>query len=134
MNGIAEVVLRGGQGVTTSQMMEFSRKIPLLRLKVETMRDSGVPHLHDQTMFLARYAEDVLDGVYQSNDISAIMETVFALEYFFKGVDIIPDDVPEIGFKDDSAIVRTVLTGHEQEFRDFAKANSLDFERLTLEA
>lgn len=133
MNGISEFVLRGGQGVTTAQMMEFRRKIPLLRAKAETMRDAGVPHLHDQTMFLARYAEDVLDAVYLAEDISAITETVFALDYFFRDVDIIPDDLPG-GFTDDSAIVRTVLNGHEKEFRTFAKANSLDFERLTLEA
>lgn len=131
-NAIHEFVLKGGQSVTTAQMADLRSKIPFLRAKAETMQAIESPHLHDQALFLARYAEDVIDDIYPADDLSAVAEAVFALAYYFRDVDIIPDDVPGKGFTDDSAIIRTVLFGHEPEFRKFAAASSLDYDRLTL--
>lgn len=133
MNGIHELVLRGGQQVTTSQLADFRRKIPLLLAKVELSMAKEAPHLHDQTLFLARYTEDVLDGVFPPQDLSAITEAVFALSYFFRDIDIIPDSVPGSGYSDDSAVVRFVLHGHEEEFRRFASLNGKDFDKLTFQ-
>lgn len=122
MNGITEFVLRGGQGVTAGQMDEFRRKLPFLKVKAETLVAPDFPNLREQTLFLTRYAEDVLDGVHPCDDLTAIAETVFALEYLLRDVDIIPDSVPGKGLADDSAVIRAVLMGHEEEFRKFSAA------------
>jgi uncharacterized membrane protein YkvA (DUF1232 family) len=134
MNGIHEFVIRGGQTVTAGQMDDFRRKLPFIKVKAETLDVPELPHLKPQTNFLVRYAEDVLDGVYACSDLQAIAETVFALSYLLKEVDIIPDSVPHLGLADDSAVLRAVLKGHENEFRAFAKVSELDFELVTTES
>jgi uncharacterized membrane protein YkvA (DUF1232 family) len=134
MNGILEFVIRGGQTVTAGQMDAFRRKLPFLKVKAETLDVPELPHLKRQTNFLVRYAEDVLDGEYPCSDLQAIAETVFALGYLLKEVDIIPDSVPGLGFADDSAVLRAVLRGHEDEFRAFARKADLDFKSVSTEA
>jgi uncharacterized membrane protein YkvA (DUF1232 family) len=134
MNGIHEFVIRGGQTVTAGQMDAFRRKLPFLRVKAEMIDVSDFPHLKRQTNFLVRYAEDVLDGIYPCADLTAITESVFALSYLLKEVDIIPDSVPHLGLADDSAVLRAVLKGHENEFRTFATKSGLDFNSVTTES
>ena len=134
MNGIHEFVIRGGQTVTAGQMDAFRRKLPFLKVKAEMLDVPEFPHLKRQTNFLVRYAEDVLDGAYPCSDLQAIAETVFALGYLLKEVDIIPDSVPGMGLADDSVVLRAVLMGHEEEFRAFAKKEDLDFSAVTTEA
>src|SRR6476619_6542514 len=134
MNGIHEFVIRGGQTVTAGQMDAFRRKLPFLKVKAEILDVPEFPHLKRQTNFLVRYAEDVLDGAYPCSDLQAIAETVFALGYLLKEVDIIPDSVPGMGLADDSVVLRAVLMGHEEEFRAFAKKEDLDFSAVTTEA
>jgi uncharacterized membrane protein YkvA (DUF1232 family) len=134
MNSIHEFVMRGGQTVTAGQMDACKRELPLLKVKAETSDITGIPHFREQTLFLVRYAEDVLEGVYACSDLTAIAETVFALEYLLKDVDIIPDSVPGKGLTDDSMVLRSVLSNHEEEFRTFAEKNGLNFDKVTLEA
>jgi len=134
MNSFHEFVMRGGQTVTAGRMNAFRRQLPLLQVKAETISAPEFPHLPEQTRFLARYAEDVLDGVYGSTDLETVTETIFALGYLLKDVDIIPDEVPGKGLADDSMVLRAVLQGHEAEFRAFAEKSGLDFEKVTGEA
>lgn len=134
MNSIHEFVIRGGQTVTAGQMDAFKRELPLLKVKAATSEAPGLPHFREQTLFLVRYAEDVLDGVYACSDLTAIAETVFGLGYLLKDVDIIPDTVPGKGLTDDSMVLRAVLQGHEAEFREFAEKSGLDFDKVTTDA
>lgn len=134
MSDIHEFVLRGGQKITVGHTDAFRRKLPFLKVKAETMETDDFPHLSEQTRFLVRYVEDVLDNVYASDDLSAVAEAVFALGYLLKDVDIIPDTIPSAGYADDSAVLRAVLDSHVPEFRQFAKAANLDFDKLSLSA
>ena len=129
-----EFVMRGGQAITTGEMEEFARKVPFLKAKAETLDPPWYPHLRRQALFLARYAEDVLEGAYSCGDLQAITETVFGLRYLMKEVDIIPDSVPDLGLADDSAVLRAILSTHQEEFRTFAEASQIDFEEVTSEA
>jgi len=133
MNSLNEFVMRGGQTVTAGEMDAFRRKLPFLKVKAETMEATNFPHIPGQTRFLVRYAEDVLDGVYPCSDLQAIAETVFALGYLLKDVDIIPDTVPGTGLADDSLVLRAVLSSHEEEFRTFAEKTGLDFQKVSAE-
>ena len=47
----------------------------------------------------------------------AIRESAFALLYFLKGFDRIPDSVPEIGLLDDALVVQVVFQRHEAALR-----------------
>ncbi len=134
MNSLNEFVLRGGQTVTAGEMDAFRRKLPFLKVKAETLEAAEFPHLNEQTRFLVRYAEDVLDGAYACSDLQAIAETVFALGYLLKDVDIIPDTVPGKGYADDSLVLRAVLSSHEEELRAFAAKSGIDFEKISIGA
>ena len=134
MNSIHEFVVRGGQTVTAGQMDAFKRELPLLKVKAETVDTSGLPHFREQVLFLVRYAEDVLEGVYPCSDLTAIAETVFGLGYLLKDVDIIPDSVPGKGLTDDSMVLRAVLGQHLDEFLEFADKSGLDFGKVTTDA
>lgn len=134
MNSIHEFVVRGGQTVTAGQMDAFKRELPLLKVKAETADLTGLPHFREQVLFLVRYAEDVLEGVYPCSDLTAIAETVFGLGYLLKDVDIIPDSVPGKGLTDDSLVLRAVLEQHVDEFLEFADKSGLDFGKVTTEA
>lgn len=134
MNSIHEFVVRGGQSVTAGQMDAFKRELPLLKVKVETADTTGLPHFREQALFLVRYAEDVLEGVYPCSDLTAIAETVFGLGYLLKDVDIIPDSVPGKGLTDDSMVLRAVLGQHLDEFLEFADKSGLDFGKVTTDA
>ena len=125
-SSIHEFVVRGGQTVTAGQMNDFRRKLPLLKVKAEIFPADAPEGFADQTRFLIRYAEDVLDGEYPSNDLAAIAEAVFALGYLLKDVDIIPDDVPGKGLVDDAAVIRAVLSEHPEEFMAYSEKYGLE--------
>jgi hypothetical protein len=67
---------------------------------------------------LADFFEDTADGVFPAGSDASRKETAFALGYTAKEADIIPDCIPEIGYADDSLIVRTV---HEEMFHDYCR-------------
>ena len=48
---------------------------------------------------------------------NALAEAAFALSYFQRNADLIPDAIPHIGILDDALIVSMVLRRHEQTFR-----------------
>lgn len=133
MNGIHEFVLRGGQRITAGALNDFHPKLPLSKAKAETIDASDYPHLREQVYFLASYAEDVIDGAYNANDLPAVAEAVFALGYLLSDVDIIPDSLPGKGYTDDSAVIRAVLISHEPEFRAYAISIGKDFHEVSTE-
>lgn len=47
----------------------------------------------------------------------AELEVAFALYYFLKGYDLIPDSVPEVGLLDDALIVEAALRRNEHDLR-----------------
>jgi len=130
MSDVHEFILRGGQNMTLGEMAAFRDKLPLLKVKAETLDPDNFPHLPGQVRFLVRFVEDVLDGAYATDDLAATPESVFALQYVLRDIDIIPDDVPG-GLADDSAILRAVIESHEEAFRAFAAGNKIDWEAVT---
>lgn len=50
-------------------------------------------------------------------------EVAFALFYFLKGYDLIPDSVPEVGLLDDALLIDTVFGRNEHELRSHWAAN-----------
>ncbi len=57
-------------------------------------------------------------------------ETAFALLYTAKDVDLIPDDLPEIGYDDDIAVVEAVLSRHAGVFEGYCASHHLEWNAL----
>ncbi len=117
---IQDFVIRGGQKVTPAAIVRLEQQLPLVLARINEADPPRQPHLREQAQFLVRYVEDCLDNQYEPEDLSALAEAIFALIYLHRGTDIIPDDVPEIGYEDDSAVVRTVLMSRAAEFARYA--------------
>ena len=89
-----------------------SLRLPL-HAKIEQLEESG--HLRRRLELLATFFEEASrDG---STGTPAHREAAFALLYFLKGYDRIPDTVPEIGLLDDALIVQVVLQRHATALR-----------------
>ena len=91
--------------------------LPPLRDLSARIRSGSYAYLADQIEFLCRFVEDNLVG--QKSDLidNVVAEAAFALSYFKRHADLIPDAIPHLGTLDDAMIVGMVLRRHEQTFR-----------------
>jgi len=90
------------------------------------------PHLVAQLKLLSDFFEDSADDIFPGVSLAARKETALALRYTAKNTDIISDHVPEIGYADDSLIVRTVLERHRDVFRDYCRFRKIRWSKITL--
>lgn len=102
---VAAYTERGAELVSPEAIAALRRLRPQLRAKIEALEDSL--HLRRRLELLALYFDEAAaDG---HTGTPAHREAAFALIYFLKGFDRIPDTVPEIGLLDDAMIVQLVL-------------------------
>jgi uncharacterized membrane protein YkvA (DUF1232 family) len=109
-----QLILDGARRVTPLYLSRLVRQLADIRL-VATQIDE-FPHLADQVEFLTELIEDFHSGLNQDIPYTAIAEAAFALSYLRKGVDIIPDRIPDIGYADDAAIITTVFETYKEAF------------------
>ena len=109
-----QFVLDGARRVTPRQVGKLVRQLPEIRLVATQV--TQFPPLADQVEFLAELIEDFHSGLNQDVPYTAIAEAAFALSYLHKGVDIIPDRIPDIGYADDAAIITVVFETYKEAF------------------
>jgi|GEM_PF-2336462 len=130
MTTIQEYVVSGGQAVTAGEVDAFRRHFAAYKLKIELLEGIGQSVLRERASFLIRFVEDVLDGEYDPTDFAALPEAIFAVKYLAKGIDIIPDSLPDVGYTDDNAVVASVISGHQKEFEAYCTASGLLFSAI----
>ena len=121
VESIAEYIERHAALLTPEQLGELRKELPLLKFRFATIAVRRFPHLSAQLKLLTEFLEDTFHDVFPPCSEAARKETAFALRYTAKEVDIIPDSIHEIGYADDSVVVRTVLSRHEDIFRDYCR-------------
>jgi uncharacterized membrane protein YkvA (DUF1232 family) len=109
-----QFILDGARRITPRQVGKLVRQLPEIRLVATQV--TQYPQLTDQVEFLAELIEDFHSGLNQDVPYTAIAEAAFALSYLHKGVDIIPDRIPDIGFADDAAIITLVFETYKAAF------------------
>jgi uncharacterized membrane protein YkvA (DUF1232 family) len=109
-----QFILDGARRITPRYVGKLVRQLPEIRLVATQVAE--FPQLSDQVEFLAELIEDFHSDLNQDVPYTAIAEAAFALSYLRKGVDIIPDQVPEIGYADDAAIITTVFETYKEAF------------------
>lgn len=130
---VTAYILNGSRKITPKSVSGFRGRLPGIHFKMASIKAPEFPHLVAQIEFLARFAEDCADGVWNEAPYVTFAEALFALSYLLKDVDVIPDTLPDIGFADDSEIIRTVLARSESVFKRYAEANNLDWSAVTLD-
>ena len=98
--------------------------LPALRERFAKIPSETYPYLSDQLEFLSRVVEE---QVVREPAAEMVGEAAFALLYFQRATDLIPDSIPGMGLLDDAMIVRIVLGRHEHAFKSSSHASRLSW-------
>jgi uncharacterized membrane protein YkvA (DUF1232 family) len=132
VESVSEYVEWRAAMLTQECLATLRADLPLLKGQFAAIAVPPFPNLPQQLNLLADYFEDTADGAFPYGPEASRKETAFALRYAAKETDIIPDSVPEIGYADDSLIVRTVLIRHQDIFRDYCHFRKIHWSRHSL--
>lgn len=133
MPEIARFVNHGAASITPAIAERVVRLLPQWKLEFTQIDAPQFPHLVNQLEFLADAVEDTVEGAYKDLPYVAMAQAVFALIYAHKKVGIIPDSLLNLGYADDSSVVRAVLIQNEKAFAIYAGAQGLDWQKITSE-
>ncbi len=131
MSDIAEFVHDNAARVSPKILQGIHAKLPQLKLEFAEIHAPKYPHLVDQLEFLADVIEDYAEDADGDIPYFVLAEACFALAYAHKQDDLIPNHVPEVGYADDSSVVRTVLIENEKVLSEYAKRHGLDWGEIT---
>lgn len=109
----ADYVERGGLLVTPRTLTHLRALRQPLRSKIAGLGNNL--HLRTGLDLLALYLDECTAE--RATLSPAMREAAFAMLYFLKGFDRIPDGVPEFGLLDDALIVQCVLDRHAAALR-----------------
>jgi len=103
-----------------------------LRSKISDLRPAH-PQLAQQLDFLAQFFQ--ADAARDPECVRHLPEAVcnevtFALFYTAKDVDLIPDDIPDVGYSDDCAVVEMVLSRHAAVFEHYCTTHGFEWGAL----
>lgn len=131
MSEFANYVSHGAAFITPAIVEQMLRQLPLWKVEFTQINAPKFPHLIDQLEFLADAVEDFAEGAYKELPYYAVAQAVFALTYAHKKVNIIPEFVTNLGWADDSSIVRAVLILNERAFANYARTRGIDWSKIT---
>ena len=131
MPEIVKFLNNGAASITPAITEKVMRQLPQWKLEFTQIHAPLFPHLVDQLEFLADAVEDAIEGAYKELPYYAIAQAVFAMVYSHKKLGIIPDSVLNLGYADDSSVVRAVLIQNEKAFAVYAGAQGRDWQRIT---
>jgi uncharacterized membrane protein YkvA (DUF1232 family) len=118
-------VEHGGRMLGPDEASGLTAGLVDLREKISDVR-SEHPLLARQLEFLVDYFET---NPWNESD-KVRNETIFALLYAAKDMDLMPDDMPEVGYLDDAAVAESVLTRHTETFERFCAAKDIEWAAL----
>jgi uncharacterized membrane protein YkvA (DUF1232 family) len=101
--------------------------LPALRERLAKIPPETYPYLSDQLEFLCLFVEEQIVGRNRDAAEEPVAEAAFALLYFQRSTDLIPDSIPGMGLLDDAIIVRIVLGRHERAFNSSSHAYKLSW-------
>ncbi|MGB8465548.1 MAG: YkvA family protein [Terrimicrobiaceae bacterium] len=118
-------VEHGGRLLTREDATGLAAGLAHLRDKTNSLRGEN-PRLGRQLDFLERFFKSAPADVPEA----VRNETFFALLYAVKDVDLMPDDMPGVGFLDDAAVTEVVLSRNAREFERFCAVNDIEWAAL----
>jgi uncharacterized membrane protein YkvA (DUF1232 family) len=99
--------------------------LPALRDRYGEIPLQTYPYLPDQLEFLSLFVEEQVVGRNRDLAEQPVAEAAFALLYFQRPTDLIPDAIPGIGILDDAMIAGMVLRRQEHAFKRSSHAHML---------
>ncbi|MCX8090930.1 MAG: hypothetical protein N3I86_08365 [Verrucomicrobiae bacterium] len=133
MPEIVKFVNHGAASITPAIAERVVRLLPQWKLEFTQIEAPQFPHLVGQLEFLADAVEDAVEGAYKDLPYVALAQAIFALIYAHKKMGIIPDSLLNLGYADDSSVVRAVLIQNEKAFAIYAGVQGLNWQKITSE-
>ncbi len=112
------------RALSLAELDRLTADLPALRERFAKIPAQTYPYLADQLQFLSLVVED---QVVRDPAGEIVGEAAFALLYFQRATDLIPDSIPGMGLLDDAMIVRIVLGRHERAFKSSSHAYNLSW-------
>ncbi|HET9374534.1 MAG TPA: YkvA family protein [Chthoniobacterales bacterium] len=111
--------------LSVADLDQLISDLPALRERFARLPLQTYTHLPDQLEFLSLFVEEQISG--RSCDLAEepVAEAAFALLYFQRATDLIPDSIPDMGLLDDAMIVSMVLRRQERAFKRSSHAYML---------
>ena len=122
-------VEHGGRLIGSEDSAGLAAGLANLREKISDLRAMH-PRLSRQLEFLANVFET--DAAHPPEVVRWLPEvvrneTAFALLYAAKDMDLVPDDMPQVGYLDDTAVTEIVLARHAAVFEQQCAARGIDW-------
>jgi uncharacterized membrane protein YkvA (DUF1232 family) len=111
---IGNFIERQARSVSIRDINRLIVDLPALRERFAKIPMETYPNLADQLQLLSLLVEE---QVVRDPAGQMVGEAAFALLYFQRPTDLIPDSIPGMGLLDDAMIVRITLGRHEQAFK-----------------
>ena len=111
---ITAFVQNQARAISITAIERLIADLPALRTHFAKIPAQTYPYLADQLQFLSLVVEDL---AVRDPAGEIVGEAAFALLYFQRTTDLIPDSIPGMGLLDDAMIVRIVLGRHEEVFK-----------------
>ncbi len=127
-----EFIERATANVTPKTLQLLVAEMPQIRRKIREVHTTDFPHAQAQLAFLTDVVEAFAkqDPTHEDLPFRAVMEATFALQYFYRSTDLIPDSLGPIGYTDDVAVASTVISRHLAAFQKFAQESQRDWRRI----
>lgn len=123
----ARFIERGAGKLTPREVHQLISELPDIRGQFSRFRDSLSPETEHQLHFLAHVVESIWTEVYRDAPYAAALEAAFAIAYFSREADLIPDTLGATGLIDDCAVVQHVLIRNAPAYEEFRTATKFDW-------
>ncbi len=113
------------RAISPADLDQLIADLPAFRERFAKIPSQTYPYLAEQLEFLSLVVEDHAAGLNRDPIAQIVAEAAFALLYFQRASDLIPDLIPGMGLLDDAMIVSMVLRRHEHAFKRGSHADKL---------
>jgi len=112
------------RALSLTEIERLIADLPALRERFAKIPTRNYPYLADQLQFLSLMVKEL---IVRDPAGEVVGEAAFALLYFQRATDLIPDSIPGMGLLDDAIIVRIVLGRHEHAFKSSSDGYKLSW-------
>jgi uncharacterized membrane protein YkvA (DUF1232 family) len=121
---ITDFIQNQARAISITAIERLVADLPALRKRFAKIPAQTYPYLAGQLQFLSLVLEDL---AVRDPAGEIVGEAAFALLYFQRATDLIPDSIPGMGLLDDAMIVRIVLGRHEGAFKSGSYGHMLSW-------
>jgi uncharacterized membrane protein YkvA (DUF1232 family) len=122
-----EFIARGATRLTARDIHRLVAEMPDLREQFSRLRESAYPDAERQLWFLSEVVDHVWTESHLDLPYGAALEAAFAVAYFVRDTDLIPDSLGAIGLTDDIAVVQAVFARNAGAYETFRAATKIDW-------